>query len=79
MIAKIIVSDRTRTGHPAHGRGAARHSDPRHDDQTRFLRALITHPAFAAGEVDTGFIERHLDELIALQAELSAAAPPTPP
>ena len=29
-----------------------------------FLRALINHPAFAAGEVDTGFIERQLAELI---------------
>jgi acetyl/propionyl-CoA carboxylase alpha subunit len=29
------------------------------------LRALINHPAFLAGEVDTGFIERHLSELLA--------------
>jgi 3-methylcrotonyl-CoA carboxylase alpha subunit len=31
-----------------------------------FLRALVSHPAFAAGEIDTGFIERHHDSLFAL-------------
>ena len=30
-----------------------------------FLKALADHPAFAAGEVDTGFIERHHDALFA--------------
>jgi 3-methylcrotonyl-CoA carboxylase alpha subunit len=30
-----------------------------------FLRALARHPAFAAGEVDTGFIERHATALFA--------------
>jgi 3-methylcrotonyl-CoA carboxylase alpha subunit len=30
-----------------------------------FLRALAAHPAFAAEEVDTGFIERHHDSLFA--------------
>ena len=30
-----------------------------------FLKALAAHPAFAAGEVDTGFIERHHDSLFA--------------
>jgi len=30
-----------------------------------FLKALASHPAFAAGEVDTGFIERHHDALFA--------------
>jgi 3-methylcrotonyl-CoA carboxylase alpha subunit len=27
------------------------------------LRAIVAHPAFAAGDLDTGFIERHLPEL----------------
>jgi 3-methylcrotonyl-CoA carboxylase alpha subunit len=27
------------------------------------LRAIVEHPAFAAGDVDTGFIERHLSQL----------------
>jgi len=29
----------------------------------RFLRSIIGHPAFAAGEVDTGFIPRHAADL----------------
>lgn len=29
-----------------------------------FLGAVVGHPAFASGEVDTGFIERHRDDLI---------------
>jgi 3-methylcrotonyl-CoA carboxylase alpha subunit len=28
-----------------------------------FLQRLATHPAFAAAELDTGFIARHLDAL----------------
>jgi len=31
---------------------------------TAFLRRLITHPEVLAGRLDTGFIERHLDELV---------------
>jgi acetyl-CoA/propionyl-CoA carboxylase biotin carboxyl carrier protein len=31
---------------------------------TSFLRALISHPEVVAGRLDTGFIERHLDELV---------------
>ena len=38
-----------------------------------FLRALITHPAFRAGGCDTGFIARHLDEL--LDADPAVTAP----
>ncbi len=30
-----------------------------------FLRAVAGHPAFAAADVDTGFIERHLSDLLA--------------
>jgi 3-methylcrotonyl-CoA carboxylase alpha subunit len=29
-----------------------------------FLGRIAAHPAFAAGDFDTGFIERHLDELV---------------
>ncbi|MFF5207412.1 acetyl/propionyl/methylcrotonyl-CoA carboxylase subunit alpha [Streptosporangium sp. NPDC000396] len=32
-----------------------------------FLRALITHPEVVAGDLDTGLVERHLDELISHQ------------
>ena len=33
-----------------------------------FLQAIVRHPAFAAGDVDTGFIERHRDDLFAASA-----------
>jgi 3-methylcrotonyl-CoA carboxylase alpha subunit len=35
-----------------------------------FLRAALAHPAFAAGDVDTGFIARHGDRLLAKDARL---------
>jgi 3-methylcrotonyl-CoA carboxylase alpha subunit len=65
MIAKIIVYERTREA-------AIRRIDAAlratiilgTTTNLSFLRALLNHPAFAMGEVDTGFIERHLDELI---------------
>ncbi|KMT54963.1 acetyl/propionyl/methylcrotonyl-CoA carboxylase subunit alpha [Pseudomonas fildesensis] len=36
-----------------------------------FLRRIIGHPAFAAAELDTGFIPRYQDELLPLAGELS--------
>ncbi|MCK6576982.1 MAG: acetyl-CoA carboxylase biotin carboxylase subunit [Anaerolineae bacterium] len=65
MIAKIIVHDSTRAG-------AIRRLDAALRETTLigtttnlgFLRALVNHPAFAASEIDTNFIERHLDELL---------------
>jgi acetyl/propionyl-CoA carboxylase alpha subunit/acetyl-CoA carboxylase carboxyltransferase component len=43
-----------------------------------FLRALLGHPAFASGEIDTGFVEAHMAELVAaVAAEAPVAAAPT--
>jgi 3-methylcrotonyl-CoA carboxylase alpha subunit len=65
MIAKIIVHAPTREAAVRRLRTAL--------DETvvigavtnlGFLRALAAHPAFAAGTIDTGFIERHLDALL---------------
>ncbi|MEU4832431.1 biotin carboxylase N-terminal domain-containing protein [Streptosporangium sp. NPDC023615] len=42
-----------------------------------FLRALLGHPAVVAGDLDTGLVERHLDELIpagGVPADVLAAA-----
>lgn len=36
-----------------------------------FLRRIIGHPAFAAAELDTGFIPRYQDELLPAASELS--------
>lgn len=38
-----------------------------------FLQRLLAHPAFAAGELDTGFIERHRDALLPAPGELTDA------
>jgi acetyl/propionyl-CoA carboxylase alpha subunit/acetyl-CoA carboxylase carboxyltransferase component len=43
-----------------------------------FLRALLGHPAFAAGQIDTSFVETHMAELVAgaaVESPASAAAP----
>jgi 3-methylcrotonyl-CoA carboxylase alpha subunit len=39
-----------------------------------FLAALVAHPAFRAGGCDTGFIARHLDELLDADPAVTAAA-----
>ncbi|MCW2599096.1 MAG: accC [Frankiales bacterium] len=41
---------------------------------TAFLRALITHPEVRAGRLDTGFIERHLEELVSDEVPVEALA-----
>jgi 3-methylcrotonyl-CoA carboxylase alpha subunit len=38
-----------------------------------FLRRILGHPAFAAAELDTGFIERHQAELLPAPSELPEA------
>ena len=65
MIAKLVVWDETRGG--ALRRLARALSDYQVAGVATnlgFLSALATHPAFAAGEVDTGFIERHRADLL---------------
>jgi 3-methylcrotonyl-CoA carboxylase alpha subunit len=60
MIAKLIVWDRDRPG--ALRRLTAALSEYQVVGVTtnlEFLAALARHPAFAAGDLDTGFIERH--------------------
>jgi acetyl-CoA carboxylase carboxyltransferase component/biotin carboxyl carrier protein len=41
-----------------------------------FLRAVLAHPAFAAGEVDTAFVERHMGELATAAAALAPSILP---
>lgn len=65
MIAKVIVHDATR---PA----AIRRMQAALDrtvilgttTNVAFLRALLAHPAFLAGEVDTRFVDDHLEALL---------------
>lgn len=66
MIAKVIVHDRDRTS--AMRRMAAVMGETEVVGVTTnaaLLKALCSHPAFVGGEVDTGFIDRHRDELFA--------------
>ena len=69
MIAKVIVHDRDRAS--AMRRMAALMGETEVVGVTTnaaLLKALCSHPAFVGGEIDTGFIERHRDELFAKAA-----------
>src|SRR5260370_30985714 len=69
MIAKVIVHDRDRTS--ALRRMATLMGQTEVVGVTTnapLLAALCTHPAFIGGEIDTGFLERHRDELFAKAA-----------
>ena len=60
MIAKLIVWDATRAGALRRLRSAlAEYQVVGVTTNIGFLAAVAAHPAFAAGNFDTGFIERH--------------------
>ncbi|MBK5276541.1 MAG: acetyl/propionyl/methylcrotonyl-CoA carboxylase subunit alpha [Desulfuromonadales bacterium] len=60
MIAKLIVWDATRDGALRRLRAAlAEYQVVGVTTNVEFLAAVAAHPAFAAGDFDTGFIERH--------------------
>ncbi len=64
MIAKLIVWDRDRPNALRRLRRAlADYQVVGVTTNLRFLAALAAHPAFAAGEVNTGFIQQHHDAL----------------
>ena len=65
MIAKIIVWDRDR--HSAIRRLAGAMAETQVvgvSTNTALLAAIAAHPAFGAGDLDTGFIDRHKADLI---------------
>ena len=66
MIAKVIVHDRDRVS--ALRRMALLMGETEIvgvATNAQLLKALCSHPAFVGGEIDTGFIERHREELLA--------------
>jgi 3-methylcrotonyl-CoA carboxylase alpha subunit len=71
MIAKLIVHDRDRPAALARLREALAATEvagPR--SNVEFLERLVRHPAVVEGTIDTGYLDRHLDEV------LPAPAPP---
>jgi acetyl/propionyl-CoA carboxylase alpha subunit len=65
MLAKLIASGETREAAIARAVAALR-AFPVLGVRTNipFLIAVLEHPAFVAGDIDTGFIEAHLDDLL---------------
>jgi 3-methylcrotonyl-CoA carboxylase alpha subunit len=74
MIAKLIVWDETRPRALARLREALADCDIRGPkSNTAFLEALVRHPSVVEGTIDTGYLDRALDEV------LTPVAPPTAP
>ena len=73
MIAKLIVWDEDRPRALARMRDALAQCEiagPK--SNIAFLERLLRHPAIVEGRIDTGYLDRHLDEFLA------AGAPPSP-
>ncbi len=65
MLAKLIVWDHDREGALARLRGALAGCQVAGlTTNLSFLRALATHDDFIGGQIDTGFIARHLSQLV---------------
>jgi 3-methylcrotonyl-CoA carboxylase alpha subunit len=65
MIAKLIVWDRTREAALVRMREALAACDivgPK--SNIDFLERLVRHPAVLEGRIDTGYLDRHLDEFV---------------
>ncbi len=68
MIAKVIAWDETReTAATKLARALSETQIAGVRTNTGFLVRALRHPEFLASEIDTGFIERHLDELVIAQ------------
>ncbi len=71
MIAKVIVYDTTREGAITRMGDALKQTVILGTiDNIAFLRALLAHPVFLAGEVDTRFVDTHLEALLPEQEAL---------
>src|SRR5690348_8048898 len=75
MIAKLIVWDEDRPRALARMREAlARCEVVGPKSNIAFLERLVRHPAIVEGTIDTGYLDRHLDEFLAGDAPPSPAA-----
>ncbi|MES9903339.1 MAG: acetyl/propionyl/methylcrotonyl-CoA carboxylase subunit alpha [Sedimenticola sp.] len=71
MIAKLIVWDRDRSAALRRMRSAlGDYCIAGLNNNLEFLSSLCAHPAFEAAELDTGFIDRHYDQLFAVKEAL---------
>jgi acetyl/propionyl-CoA carboxylase alpha subunit len=74
MLAKLITWGETRTESLARAREAlSRFEILGVRTNLTFLMAILDHPAFIAGRIDTGFLGRELDALTADPAGVSPA------
>ncbi len=81
MLAKLIATSAISFPH-AVGRAANGLRDFRIagvDTNRALLLAVLNHPAFLAGLMDTGFVEQHLDELLAVAPTLPLDCPTIAP
>jgi len=76
MIAKLIAWDRTREAALVRMREALAACDvvgPK--SNVEFLERLVRHPAVVEGRIDTGYLDRHLDEFVGAGADDAGDAP----
>jgi len=74
MIAKLIVWDRTREAALVRMREAlAECSVVGPKSNIEFLERLVRHPAVIEGRIDTGYLDRHLDEFVSGAGDRDAA------
>ncbi len=72
MIAKLIVWEESREKALARLRAAlSEYEIVGLQHNIKFLNALASHPEFISGNVDTGFINRHADQLFAKTADVN--------
>ena len=75
MIAKLIVRDRTRAEALQRMREALLQCEvvgPK--SNIDFLERLVRHPAVIEGRIDTGYLDRHLDEFLPAEAAPDVAS-----
>ncbi|HEU4664219.1 MAG TPA: biotin carboxylase N-terminal domain-containing protein [Dokdonella sp.] len=76
MIAKLIVWDATREAALVRMREALAAcvvAGPK--SNVEFLERLVRHPAVIEGRIDTGYLDRHLEEFLAPAADAQAITP----
>ncbi|HMM57403.1 MAG TPA: biotin carboxylase N-terminal domain-containing protein [Rudaea sp.] len=76
MIAKLIVWDRTRADALTRmGEALARCDVIGPKSNIEFLERLVRHPAVVEGRIDTGYLDRNLDEFIGAETHAEPIAP----